>query len=93
MLPLRLIATGVALPARTVTSAQLDVTFNRSPGTTLRHSGVHQRHVASDGETQSRLGAAALAASQACARSQRLSWLSLYSRPFEHQQVSHFKPS
>jgi 3-oxoacyl-[acyl-carrier-protein] synthase-3 len=60
VLPLRLVATGMALPPHSVAADQLDDTLGLARGTTLRHSGIELRHLAAPGETQSDLGAAAL---------------------------------
>ena len=60
MIPVRLIATGKAVPVHSVTSASLDVKLGHPPGYTLRKSGVLSRFVAAPDESQSQLGAAAL---------------------------------
>jgi len=60
MIPVRLIATGTAVPSQSVTSDSLDRQLGHPPGYTLRKSGVVSRFVAAPGESQSQLGAAAL---------------------------------
>ena len=60
MIPVRLIATGKAVPSHSVTSASLDLKLGHPPGYTLRKSGVLSRFVAAPDESQSQLGAAAL---------------------------------
>ena len=60
MIPVRLIATGKAVPVHSVTSASLDAKLGHPPGYTLRKSGVLSRFVAAPDESQSQLGAAAL---------------------------------
>ena len=60
MLPLRIIATGKALPTQRVHSHELDARFGFAPGTVQRKSGVQWRHHASAEESQSGLGAQAL---------------------------------
>lgn len=59
-LPLRVLATGVALPERHVTAEELDARLGRPPGTTLQSSGVEARYLSGSDETQSELGAKAL---------------------------------
>ena len=61
-LPLRIISTGVACPARHVSAEELDVQLGRRAGATLKHSDVRARFIAGDSETQSQLGARALVA-------------------------------
>jgi 3-oxoacyl-[acyl-carrier-protein] synthase III len=61
MISLRLIATGKALPAQVVTSESLDLKLGRPSGYTFKKSGVRLRHFAAATESQSQLGAAALA--------------------------------
>jgi 3-oxoacyl-[acyl-carrier-protein] synthase III len=61
MIPVRLVSTGKALPSQTVTAESLDASMGRSAGYTFKASGVRVRHIASKHETQSALGAAALA--------------------------------
>ncbi len=60
MVPLRLIATGKALPPQRVTSCDLDVRFGLPAGTVERKSGVRWRHHADDAVSQSTLAAQAL---------------------------------
>ena len=60
MIPVRLIATGKAVPSRSVTSAEIDLEFGHPPGYTLQKSGVQSRFVAAPDQSQSQLGAAAL---------------------------------
>lgn len=60
MIPVRLIATGKAVPSRSVTSAELDLELGHQPGYTLQKSGVQSRYVAAPHESQSQLGAIAL---------------------------------
>lgn len=60
MIPVRIIATGKALPVDRVSAEQLDQRFGYAPGHTLRASGVRFRHLAAMHESQSALGAAAL---------------------------------
>lgn len=61
MIPLRLISTGKALPAQAVTSESLDQTLGQPRGYTFDRGGVRIRHIAAAHESQSELGAAALA--------------------------------
>src|SRR5699024_9627034 len=60
MLPLRLLATGKALPATRVDSAELDRRFGRPRGWTQRKSGVQQRYFADAQDMQSELAAQSL---------------------------------
>jgi 3-oxoacyl-[acyl-carrier-protein] synthase-3 len=60
-IPLRLIATGKALPSLRVTSESLDERRGWPAGHTLAKGGVRVRHFAAEGESQSQLGASALA--------------------------------
>ena len=60
MIPVRLIATGKAVPSHSVTSASLDLKLGHPVGYTLRKSGVLSRFVAAPDESQSQLAAAAL---------------------------------
>jgi len=60
MIPVRLIATGKAVPSHSVSSDSLDRKLGHPPGYTLRKSGVLSRFVAAPDESQSQLGAAAL---------------------------------
>ncbi|WP_416052560.1 3-oxoacyl-[acyl-carrier-protein] synthase III C-terminal domain-containing protein [Cupriavidus basilensis] len=60
MLPLRILATGKALPARQVTSAELDKVLGKAAGYVRKTSGIDHRYHAGPGETQSALAAAAL---------------------------------
>lgn len=61
MIPLRILATGKALPARAWTAQALDDFLGQSHGSTFKKSGVRLRHMAGDTESQSQLGAMALA--------------------------------
>jgi 3-oxoacyl-[acyl-carrier-protein] synthase III len=61
MIPVRLISTGKALPSQTISAESLDVSMGKSAGYTFKASGVRVRHIASQHDTQSALGAAALA--------------------------------
>ena len=56
--PLRLTGTGLAVPARAVSAAEIDVRAGLRSGWTKRHAGVERRFFA-EGETASQLGAAA----------------------------------
>lgn len=60
MIPVRLIATGKALPSQPVTSESLDRALGRPTGYTYKKGGVRVRHIASSSETQSQLASAAL---------------------------------
>lgn len=60
MIPLRLIATGKALPAECVTSAALDVRLRHPEGFVQKRSGVVHRYFAASHESQSELAAKAL---------------------------------
>jgi len=57
--PLALLGTGHALPAKAVTSAELDHQLNQPTGTVERVSGVRKRHFAEHNETASYLAAKA----------------------------------
>lgn len=59
-IPLRLVSTGKALPSQAVTASALDKRLGLPEGTVLRKGGVQVRHFATEGETQSALGAKAL---------------------------------
>lgn len=59
-LPLQLVSMGKALPARTVTSAELEKHMHLEPGWILARSGVNVRHYAEVGDTNASLGAKAL---------------------------------
>jgi 3-oxoacyl-[acyl-carrier-protein] synthase III len=61
MIPVRLVSTGKALPSQTVSADSLDASMGRPAGYTFKASGVRVRHLASQHESQSALGAAALA--------------------------------
>jgi len=61
MIPLQLVSTGKALPSQRLTAESLDLSLGRAPGYTFKKGGVRVRHVASAADSQSRLGAAALA--------------------------------
>lgn len=61
-LPVRLLGTGAVLPGRGVPSTDFDTRFGRPDGTTEQLTGIHTRHVASDGDTSARLGARAATA-------------------------------
>ncbi|MDR6918998.1 3-oxoacyl-[acyl-carrier-protein] synthase-3 [Pseudomonas sp. 3296] len=60
LLPLKVIATGVALPPNRVTSASLDRSLNKPAGYVEKHSGISYRYHASDNASQAELAAAAL---------------------------------
>jgi len=60
-IPARLIATGKALPSLRVTSESLDRKHGWPVGHTFAKGGVRVRHFAAEGESQSQLGATALA--------------------------------
>lgn len=60
MIPLKIVATGKALPSRTVTAADIDAQCGFAPGFTEAKGGVRVRHFASMDESQSELGATAL---------------------------------
>lgn len=49
------------MPTQCVSASDLDARFGWAAGTTLRYSGVRQRHLAAAHESQSQLGASALA--------------------------------
>lgn len=59
-LPLKILATGKALPSRRVTSDELDRLLSRRAGTVRKRSGIDYRHHASTDESQSELAAGAL---------------------------------
>lgn len=56
---LSVLGTGHSLPARIVTSAELDPVLGLAPGSVARISGVQQRHVADDTDTAASMGASA----------------------------------
>ncbi|MCD0258556.1 ketoacyl-ACP synthase III [Xanthomonas melonis] len=58
-LPLRILGTGRHVPAREVTSHQLDARWQLPAGTTASRVGVFTRHYVGEGETASSMGAAA----------------------------------
>lgn len=58
LVPLKIISTGIALPDRRVTSAELDVRLNKPAGYVESRSGIS--HHADDRASQAELGAAAL---------------------------------
>jgi 3-oxoacyl-[acyl-carrier-protein] synthase-3 len=60
-IPVRVIATGKALPSLRVSSESLDKSRGWPAGQTFAQSGVRVRHFAAEGESQSQLGASALA--------------------------------
>ena len=60
MLPLRLLATGKALPSRCVLSSELDAKGRYPAGYVRRKSGVDRRYHAEASESQSMLAASAL---------------------------------
>ena len=64
-LPLQILGTGRYLPRQVLLSDELDARWGRSPGSTWRQVGVHQRHVAASDESSSFM--AARAAEQALA--------------------------
>ena len=57
--PIRILGTGHALPARQVTSAELDTKLKHRSGYIERHSGVRKRHFADSTEHAAGLGARA----------------------------------
>ncbi|MDX1998860.1 MAG: 3-oxoacyl-[acyl-carrier-protein] synthase III C-terminal domain-containing protein [Thermoanaerobaculia bacterium] len=61
-LPVRILGTGVHVPSRCVTSAELDATYGRVPGTTAARSGVVTRFWAGPEESSVSMAAAALGA-------------------------------
>lgn len=60
MLPMKIIASGKALPSRCVTSGELDVLLGKPEGFVKKKSGVAHRYFADEIEHQSELAAAAL---------------------------------
>jgi 3-oxoacyl-[acyl-carrier-protein] synthase-3 len=60
MIPVRILATGKALPANRVSAEQLDQIHRRPSGYTLRHGGVRIRHFASEQDSQTELAAQAV---------------------------------
>lgn len=58
--PLTILSTGKALPARKVTSADLDITLSRRAGSVRKRSGIIHRFYADNDESQSGLAARAL---------------------------------
>ncbi|MEK8029304.1 3-oxoacyl-[acyl-carrier-protein] synthase III C-terminal domain-containing protein [Ideonella sp. DXS29W] len=60
LLPLKLLATGKALPAQLILSSDLDRQLHRPPGWVQDKSGVRSRHHACATDTQSGLAALAL---------------------------------
>lgn len=58
--PLQLVSMGKALPARRVTSAELETRMRLEPGWIAARSGVEIRHYAEDSDSNASLGAAAL---------------------------------
>ncbi|PWC12290.1 hypothetical protein B4923_10600 [Brenneria roseae subsp. americana] len=48
LVPLKIISTGIALPDRRVTSAELDVRLNKPAGYVESRSGIIYRHHADD---------------------------------------------
>lgn len=59
-LPVRILGTGIYLPARRVTAAELDARLGVAPGTVLARNGVETRHFADREETASMMAAAAV---------------------------------
>lgn len=57
---LKIISTGVALPPRCITSAELDVSLGKTAGYVERRSGIVRRYHAASDESQAELGAKAL---------------------------------
>jgi len=55
MIPLKIVSTGVAVPAQQVTSAELDVRLGFPNGYVQRRSGVVHRYHAGARESQSEL--------------------------------------
>ncbi len=60
LLPLKIIATGAALPPGRVESCELDRRLNKPPGYVEKRSGVHHRFHASRDASQAELAASAL---------------------------------
>lgn len=60
LLAMKIIATGTALPAQKITSAQLDAQLNKPAGYVERRSGIVHRYHASRDASQAELGAQAL---------------------------------
>ena len=60
LLPVRIIATGAALPPGRVDSAELDRRLDRKPGYVEKRSGIACRYHATDDASQAELAAAAL---------------------------------
>jgi len=65
MIPLKILSTGVAVPAQRITSAELDAKLGFPDGSVQRRSGVIHRYHAGSSESQSELGAKALQAALA----------------------------
>ncbi len=59
-IPLKILATGKALPSLKVSSASIDLKLGLPPGTCFLKSGIESRHFAAADESQGQLGAAAL---------------------------------
>lgn len=60
MIPLKIVATGKALPSLALTSAEIDKIRSFPSGFTFRKSGIHVRHFAENAESQSELAALAV---------------------------------
>ena len=60
MIPLKIVSTGTAHPARSVTEADFDALPGFTPGLTLAEGGARSRYFASHDESRAALGAAAL---------------------------------
>lgn len=58
--PLKIIASGIALPRNKVWSSQLDQRLNKQPGYVEKHSGIEYRYHAKDNDSQAILAAEAL---------------------------------
>ncbi len=60
IIPAKIVSTGIYLPGEPVTSAQLEIQYNKALGWTDNHSGVKQRYWASAGDTCTSMGVTAL---------------------------------
>lgn len=60
LIPIKLIATGKALPSQQISSAQLDVQLGKREGYVQKYTGIDYRYHASMEEGQAQLGAKAL---------------------------------
>ncbi|PIT50138.1 3-oxoacyl-[acyl-carrier-protein] synthase III C-terminal domain-containing protein [Snodgrassella alvi] len=59
-IPLKILSTGAAIPARCVTSSELDRRFNKPDGYVQRRSGIEHRFHITDDVSQAQLAAMAL---------------------------------